>query len=81
MIKPNNSENKDILKAKAKDWAKGKAALHGPDQIAGGYANNFSVSGDSKINSSIGSQWKSRVSKLDNYINEQAASYFGTTRL
>lgn len=49
--------------------------------IAGGNANNFSGSGGSKINSSIGSQWKSRVSKLDDDINGQTASYLGITKL
>lgn len=37
--------------------------------------------GDSKINSSIGSQWKSRVGTLDSYINEKAASLPGSTKL
>ena len=65
----------------AKKWAKGKAALHGPDQIIGGRADNITGLGDSNINSSIGSQWKSRVGTLDNYINEKAATLPGSTRL
>lgn len=65
----------------AEDWAKGKAALRGPDQIAGGNANDFPVLGDGKINSTMGSQWKSRISKLDDHINGQAVSYPGTAKL
>ena len=65
----------------AKDWAKGKAALHGPDQIAGGRADNISGLGDSRINSSIGSQWKSKVSDLDSYIDSKAATLPGSTKI
>ena len=69
--------------SKAKSWAKGKAALHGPDKIAGGKANNFSRLGDSKINSSIGAQWKARarIGKLDNYINMKSETLSGSTKL
>lgn len=73
--------SKSEAESMAKNWAKGKAALHGPDQIVGGKANNISGLGDSNINSSIGSQWKSRVGTLDNYINEKAASLPGSTKL
>ena len=68
-------------RAMAKAWAKGKAALHGPDQVAGGSAKNVSGLGDSKINSSIGSQWKSGVDTLDTYVNEQAEIFPGSTKL
>lgn len=33
------------------------AALHNPDQIAGGYADNVSEMGNARINYSIGKQW------------------------
>ena len=61
--------------AEANNWAKGKAALHGPDQIAGGNASDITGLGDAKINSSIGSQWKagSRIGKLDTYVDELAS--------
>lgn len=70
-------------KAMANEWASGKVALHGPDQIAGGYANNISGLGDSGINSSIGSQWKadSRIGALDRYIDSKAATLPGNTKL
>lgn len=73
--------SKSESESMAKNWAKGKAALHGPDQIVGGKANNISGLGDSKINSSIGSQWKSRVGTLDSYINEKAATLPGSAKL
>lgn len=43
-------------KIKAKEWLDTQAALHNPDQIAGGRANQFGGMGDKRINSSIGSQ-------------------------
>ena len=33
------------------------AALHDPDQVAGGFYNHITGMGDRGINSSIGSQW------------------------
>ena len=59
----------------AASWAKGKVALHGPDQIAGGGPENITGLGDSKINSSIGSQWKadSRIGTLDAYVDKFAS--------
>ncbi len=65
----------------AKEWAKGKAALHGPDQIAGGRADNITGLGDSRINSSIGSQWKNNVAKLDQFISDKAATMPKNTKL
>lgn len=41
---------------RAKEWISGKAALHDPDQIAGGYADRITGMGDTRVNSSIGSQ-------------------------
>ena len=69
-------------KAKAQEWAKGKAALHGPDQIAGGDAANITGLGNSKINSSIGSQWKSnsRIGKLDSYVQRISEGMTETQR-
>ena len=61
--------------AEANNWAKGQSALHGPDQIAGGSASDITGLGDSRVNSSIGSQWKadSRIGTLDAYVDELAA--------
>ncbi|MBC6163732.1 hypothetical protein HB999_09675 [Listeria booriae] len=52
----------------ADEWMKMQAALHNPDQIAGGDPLNIGGLGDSKINSSIGSQWKYRIEVVDEQI-------------
>ncbi len=55
---------------KAKSWLKTQAALHDPGQIAGGFAENVTGMGDKRINSSIGSQWKNKISDLDAYVDK-----------
>ncbi len=55
-------------KKEADTWIKTQAALHNPDQIAGGAPGHVSRMGDRAVNSSIGSQWKSRVGVLDQRI-------------
>ncbi|MGD6816622.1 polymorphic toxin type 15 domain-containing protein [Metabacillus sp. 113a] len=45
-----------------------KAALHNPDQIAGGRVDIIGGLGDKRINSSIGSQWKYRIDIVDEQI-------------
>ncbi|NTU58400.1 MAG: DUF4157 domain-containing protein [Chlorobiaceae bacterium] len=49
--------------------ARGEAVLHTVDQVAGGsatvYGDQTGVLGDSKINSSIGSQWKEKIPEVD----------------
>jgi hypothetical protein len=49
----------------AKAWAATQAALHSPDQVAGGFANRITGLGDLRINSSIGAQWKYRIADLE----------------
>ncbi|MBX4270783.1 polymorphic toxin type 15 domain-containing protein [Clostridium estertheticum] len=46
---------------KATAWIKVQAAFHNPDQIAGGNPINIGGLGDTRINSSLGSQWKLKV--------------------
>lgn len=55
-------------KADADDWIKTQAALHDPDQIAGGNPTNVTGVGDSRVNSSIGAQWKENVKILDDAV-------------
>lgn len=55
-------------KSQAEDWLKTQAALHNPDQIAGGFADRITDMGDRNINSSIGSQWRTRIGALDDHI-------------
>jgi hypothetical protein len=46
-----------------------QAALHDPDQIAGGDPEEIVSLGARNINSSIGSQWKNNVGKLDEKVD------------
>ncbi|UNL87276.1 hypothetical protein IE339_13670 [Priestia koreensis] len=59
-------------KKKAKEWLDTQAALHNPDQIAGGKAEIIGGMGDKRINSSIGSQWRYRIDIVDKQIKELA---------
>ena len=52
----------------AGEWMSTQAALHDPDQIAGGFADRVTGMGDSNVNSSIGSQWRTRIGALDDHI-------------
>ncbi len=67
-------EGKSFSQAKreAKDWLDTQAALHNPDQIAGGNADAISGMGDKRINSSLGSQWKYHIDIVDAQIRELA---------
>ncbi|MBM7702296.1 hypothetical protein JOC83_001130 [Bacillus iocasae] len=56
----------------ASEWLETKAALHNPDQIAGGRADIIGGLGDKRVNSSIGSQWKYRIDVVDEQIREIA---------
>ncbi|MFC3932416.1 polymorphic toxin type 15 domain-containing protein, partial [Streptococcus dentapri] len=59
--------------AQAQAWLDTQAALHNPDQIAGGNPLNIGGMGDKAINSSIGSQWKYRIDAVDEQIQAMAA--------
>ena len=61
----------------ADEWIEGQAALHDPDQVAGGDPKNVTGVGDKDINSSIGSQWKSRIEAVD----EQVKAYIEENNL
>lgn len=52
----------------AADWLSTQAATHRLDGIAGGDVTDISGVGDSQVNSSLGSQWRSRVGDIDNAI-------------
>ena len=65
---------KQLAKADAEEYVSGKtrgfdgtAATHGPDGIAGGHYRGLHGLGDEGINSSIGSQWKTRGLAEDLY--------------
>jgi hypothetical protein len=56
----------------ASEWLETKAALHNPDQIAGGRADIIGGLGDKRVNSSISSQWEYRIDVVDEQIREIA---------
>lgn len=56
----------------AKEWLETQAALHDPDQIAGGNPSNVTGMGDKRINYSIGSQWKKNVKIVDEHVEKYA---------
>ena len=58
----------------AEKWLDTQAALHNPDQVAGGYASNVGGVGDKGVNSSIGSQWRYRIDGVDAQIKKMAES-------
>ena len=58
----------------AQKWLDTQAALHNPDQVAGGYASNVSGVGDKCVNFSIGSQWRYRIDDVDAQIQKMAES-------
>lgn len=49
----------------AEKWLDTQAAVHNPDQVAGGYASNVGGVGDKGVNSSISSQWRYRIDDVD----------------
>jgi len=58
-----------MASAKTKEIMSELAALHNPDMYAGG-KDQITDLGDKGINSSIGSQWKSRVDKMDEAVSK-----------
>ncbi|MEE9965083.1 MAG: hypothetical protein K4304_08290 [Propionicimonas sp.] len=50
----------------------GTAVLHGPDQVAGGRPDVFDGLGSSRVNSSIGGRWPSRVIDLREDVDAAA---------
>ncbi len=75
-IKKYRKNNPDATKTEAekavKDLMKNQAALHNPDGIAGGRADDITNMGNSAINSSLGSQWKNgRADSIENQVKTQ----------
>lgn len=52
------------------EWLASQAALHRLDGIAGGNVTDIWRLGDSGVNSSLGSQWRSRVRALDAAVTD-----------
>lgn len=68
----NKSISRNEANNLAEEWLKTQAALHDPDQIAGGNPENITGMGDARVNSSMGSQWraKSRAQAVENQVME-----------
>ncbi len=62
----------DEAEEEAKKWLKTQAALHNPDQVAGGRPEIIGGMGDKRVNFSIGSQWRSRIKIVDKQIEGMA---------
>ncbi|TYR78597.1 hypothetical protein FZC66_18510 [Priestia megaterium] len=65
-----NGKSFDEAEKEAKEWLNTQAALHNPDQIAGGKPDKIGGMGHKEINSSIGSQWRYRIDVVDEQIRE-----------
>lgn len=66
-----NNYTPEQASAKADEFMKGKAALHNPDSVAGGKVDQITGMGDSRVNSSIGSQWgNGRAASIENQIKQ-----------
>ncbi|WP_336047166.1 polymorphic toxin type 15 domain-containing protein, partial [Solibacillus ferritrahens] len=61
----------DEAEKEAGKWLKTQAALHNPDQVAGGRPEIIGGMGDKRVKFSIGSQWKSRIKIVDKQIEEK----------
>ena len=61
-------KSRDEAKRLASEWLETQAALHRLDGIAGGNVTDISRVGDTRINSSLGSQWRSRVGDIDQAV-------------
>lgn len=64
-----NGMTREASETEAEEWLSGQAALHDPDQIAGGHADRITGVGDTNVNSSIGAQWKVKIEAVDNAVN------------
>lgn len=61
----------DEIAKKVEDELSSLAALHNPDQVAGGNFDDVTEMGDKRINSSIGSQWGTKdTGRAQNLENE-----------
>lgn len=70
MNPPHDMDLADAKKAASKSM-EGQAALHNPDGIAGGKADQITGMGDGRVNSSIGSQWdKGRAQSIEDQLKK-----------
>lgn len=60
-------------KQEAAEWLETQHAIHRLDSVAGGDPLDFDGVGDAAVNSSVGSQWRTRVPVLESEIRELAS--------
>ncbi|WP_340105894.1 polymorphic toxin type 15 domain-containing protein [Rhodohalobacter sp. 8-1] len=75
MIQDLMEENEEMLYSEAEEIVEERmselAALHDPDQIAGGEASGITRLGAKNINSSIGAQWRYRIGGLTTHVKSE----------
>jgi len=69
----NDTLTRNEARAQAQEWLDTQAALHDPDQVAGGHAHLITGLGDARVNYSIGAQWPKRIQGIDEHIRKHAA--------
>lgn len=62
--------SKDDANKAAKEWMTTQAATHRLDGIAGGNVTDISGVGDTRINSSLGSQWRTRIGDIQKVVDQ-----------
>ncbi len=79
--KSNRSKEEKTAAAEIKvdQEMKGLAALHDPDQIAGGDPTNIKRLGSRRVNSSIGSQWRSKAKEFISKIRSRVVGIANET--
>lgn len=65
----NSGMDPATARTEAADWMSTQAALHRLDGIAGGDVTDISRVGDSRVNSSLGSQWRSRIKDIEAQVD------------
>jgi filamentous hemagglutinin len=71
-------EIQNMAREQAKEARQGLAALHEPDNVAGGYTSAAPTRmGDASVNSSIGPAWPSRIGELDAWAAQAKQAGYG----
>lgn len=60
--------------AQAEQWLSTQAALHDPDQVAGGHPEMITGMGDARTNYAIGALWPKRIKGIDSQVRKYAAT-------
>jgi hypothetical protein len=60
--------DRSVAEAAVDSWMGRQAALHSPDQIAGGHAAGLTGMGSRSVNSSIGSNWRTLAGQLESRV-------------